>query len=446
MKFFFSPFLLLSTLSLWAAYKAEISLDKVDGFYKCGEKAICTVLVRRDGEPLAKEKLRLTVKKEGKIFLTQHFETDGSPVTISHTLDEPGWLYFGVEIIGNDDKPLKGKGIQIHSSKPTTVAEIGALFDAEKIKTTVTRPVDFEAFWQKKREDLDKVPLAPSLTPLPSGAHNVELYAVEIPCTGSRPATGYLAVPKNASPESCPAVVEFRGWVYGDAHQDLAVAKAKRGVLSFYATWHGFPVGKPAEFYTKNIPDAIKKGELDIHDRDTWVMGDIYLRVMRIMDFIKSRPEWDKKNLAAAGRSLGGAQAAVAAALDKDVTFAVVTVPCFSEFDTRESGRMPSIPHRTAALIRQGDTQAYQAGNYFDLVNLAPLITCEVFVCTGFADEVCPASNVFAFYNALTCKKSMTTNPRTGHNSATQNIKGNQRLEELINSALLTNGRNHGNN
>ena len=181
--------------------------------------------------------------------------------------------YFGVEIIGNDDKPLKGKGIQIHSSKPTTVAEIGALFDAEKIKTTVTRPVDFEAFWQKKREDLDKVPLAPSLTSLPSGAHNVELYAVEIPCTGSRPATRYLAVP-NASRRVAPFVEFAAGFTVSP--QDLAVA-SKRGVLMFYASGMNSPSQTGRILHQKYF-GRHQKGD-SISWTGTWVMGDIYLRV-----------------------------------------------------------------------------------------------------------------------------------------------------------------------
>ena len=49
--------------------------------------------------------------------------------------------------------------------------------------------------------------------------------------------------------------------------------------------------------------------------------------------------------------------------------------------------------------------------------NVARRIKCETFVFTGFTDESCYPSNVFAFYNAIpaTTNKSITTDPRMGH-------------------------------
>ena len=64
----------------------------------------------------------------------------------------------------------------------------------------------------------------------------------------------------------------------------------------------------------------------------------------------------------------------------------------------------------------------------------AKFITCETYVCTGFADELCPPSNVFAMYNNIpaSTQKEMTTNPLTGHYGTTKNVKGNKRIEEYL--------------
>ena len=61
------------------------------------------------------------------------------------------------------------------------------------------------------------------------------------------------------------------------------------------------------------------------------------------------------------------------------------------------------------------------------------MIKCEVYVCTGFTDELCPPSNVFAFYNAIPAEtnKTMCTSPFTGHYGTTANPKAAKRLEEL---------------
>ena len=94
---------------------------------------------------------------------------------------------------------------------------------------------------------------------------------------------------------------------------------------------------------------------------------------------------------------------------------------------------MRSIPFQG----RNGDKatpKAMEAMAYYDCVNFAKYITCETYVCTGFADELCPPSNVFAMYNNIpsTTPKEMTTNPLTGHYGTTKNVKGNKRIEEYL--------------
>ena len=432
---------LMLSVALFGKYSADISLDKADGYYKSGDTAVCTVLLKKDNIPLNGVKARLVLKKEGKVVKQQIFETDGKARQFDVKLDAPGWASFHFEVLGEDGKALSGAGVMKHRAKPTVVTEIGAIFDADKIIHPEKAPEDFEAFWAKRRAELDKVPMNPELTELPCKEKNVKYYAVKINCPGDNPVTGYLAVPLNAKQGACPAVVEYLSWVYGDANGQVAVKRAARGALALYVTWHGLPVGKDKDFYKKNI--RVLGGRKNINNPDKWVMGLIHYRVMRALDYIKSRPEWDKKNLVVVGGSLGGAQTAAAAALDKDVTLALVGVPCFAEFDTRKTGRNPSIPHRSIKSIKDGDLLPLKTGAYFDIVHFAPRTKCEVFVCTGFVDESCPPSNVFAYYNALNCKKTMSTNPATGHFGTTKNIKGNAKLEELIGSITVFNYNVH---
>ena len=90
------------SFALFGKYSADISLDKSDGFYKSGETASCNVLLKKDGTPLNGVKARLIVKKEGKTIRSEIFETDGKAKTFTGSLDAPGWLYFGFEVLGSD--------------------------------------------------------------------------------------------------------------------------------------------------------------------------------------------------------------------------------------------------------------------------------------------------------------------------------------------------------
>ena len=75
-----------------------------------------------------------------------------------------------------------------------------------------------------------------------------------------------------------------------------------------------------------------------------------------------------------------------------------------------------------------------ETGFYYDTVNFGKRMKCETFVCTGFTDEACCPSNVFAFYNAIpaTTKKTMTTNPRTGHYGTTSDPRAGARFNQFV--------------
>ena len=214
---------------------------------------------------------------------------------------------------------------------------------------------------------------------------------------------------------------------------------APRGTLCRPAT--------TAKYYERTAKTWYRPTEGD-DDRDAWFWHDLFYRVMRALDFIKSRPEWNGKDLVVSGGSLGGIQTIAAAALDPQVTLAVVGVPAFCDFQSFKAGRdYGSVCYRSPeGLERLKSNEKIQSMvAYHDAVNFAPMIECDVYVCTGFTDELCSPSNVYAFYNNLTAAHSriMTTNPRTGHYGTTANVKGRKRLEELFRSIQVNQHPNH---
>jgi cephalosporin-C deacetylase len=437
--------LAITAEATFAGYSVDVRLDKVDGFYQVGEEAVCTVTLLNDGKPAVGEKLRCTVKRERDIVRQAEFFCDGKALEIRASMDRPGWLYFGFETIGPDGNPLQGEGIFKHSRKPTIVGEIGAMYDAHKIRALDSRPADFDSYWASCRVKLDQAPLDPKITEVdaPSALRSkVKCYSVEVKCLGRTPVTGYLAVPVDAKPKSLPAYVSYQSRVWQDASRRRAMEMASKGVLTLDVSWHGLPTGAAEEEYIKMSQTWYEEGgKAGDTDRDTWFGHDMYLRVLRALDFIKSRPEWNHKELVVSGGSLGGIQAITAAALDRDVTIAVVSVPTGCEYDGYKQGRDAAGHYRGKLGIArlEADPRRAVALAYHDGVNFAPLIRCDIYVCTGFADESCTPSSVFAFYNALpaTTRKYMSTNPSTGHYGTTKNTAGDERLSDIFRSARL---------
>ena len=410
----------------------QLKMNHPEGYYKAGEEVVVTGQLFKGKDPAVGEKLCIVTKWEGREVGRKEIPCDGKAFRIPYKGDKPGWVYFGFMVKGPDGKIIQKPGAKLLQGKKTHVAEIGAMYDWEKIRTAVEMPADFRQFWKDNRAKLDQVPFNAKLEKLQTKKPGIELYAVTVDAGVDRPVTAYLAYPAGANPKTLAAYVNFLSWSKTDAGRWFAEAGARKGLLTLAASWHGLPVNQPAKFYPREIP-RVFSGTRNIHDRDKWDFHGVYLRVLRALDYIKSRPEWNGKTLVVQGGSLGGAQTAVAAALDPQVTTAIISVPCFCEFSADLAGRKRSIP--VSGYSQEKMTPAIRKTlNYYDVVNLASLIRCEVFFCTGFADELCPPSNVIAAYNNLPegTPKSFTSNPTTGHFGTTVNVKGNQWLEKFF--------------
>ncbi len=425
-------------------YSADLQLNHSDGFYRSGEEVCCRILVLKNNQPLHGEKFRVITKFDGHQIARHDFEANGEPVIVTARPPRPGWLYFGVQMLDQNGKTRKGPEISRRTGKPSIVGEIGAVSDPERITPAGERPADFDDFWAACRDRLNTVPVKAKLSPVPPPAAfsgKVECFAAEIDCLGARPATGYLVLPVGAKPNSLPIHVDFQSGTWRDANLTAACRAAGKGMLAFYNNWRGLPCGYPQKYYRDNDrsyilstdPGCAWAGDTD---RETWIHHDVFYRALRILDYMKTRPEWNGQDLIVQGGSGGGIQAIVAAALDPDVSLAVISVPSFCDFDGFKAGRLSSTycyrsGKRLARLM--GDPRIQRTVSYHDGVHFAPRIKCETYVCTGFTDELCFPSSVYAFYNTIPAetKKFMTTNPRTGHYGETRNTGAEKRLAKF---------------
>ena len=423
-------------------YGGKISLDHKDGFYHTGEMAVCSVTLLKGRKPLKGVMARVTLRWNGMTVETYDFKTTGKPEEFYFAGIEPGWAYFGFEVLDGEGKPLSGPGVYKHHLKPTIVTEIGAMFDPEKIVTSVRDPRDFDEFWAKRRAEVRAfLPLKGEFRELDSKTPGVKLFAVSIPCPRGIVASGYLAYPGNAEPKSLKARLFFQSLTYTDALRPQALIMAKNGLLAFSASWHGFPAGRNLKYYPEVIKPYFQRGFKGLEDRETWVYSDMFFRVMCELEFMKSLPQWNGRDLIVSGGSLGGIQSIFAAAIDPQVTLALIAVPSSCESNAFEAGRTPNGVFRRIPVEELKRHPEYlETGFYYDSVNFAKWIRCETYVCTGFTDEACHPCNVYAFYNAIPAgtEKHMTTNPLTGHYGTTSDASADARLRGLFSTITIS--------
>ena len=436
MKHLFTAAVLLLALCAGAVeYDLQVKTDKSHWAVKAGEKVTFSfqLLSRADkNAPFQVVKGRKVsyelmgdggMKNEKKVFVT----TD-KPFTLTSTLNGPGWLCVNFIVREANGKPTY---IEKGGKKVILDKGIGVLFDPEKIAEGQPEPADFDAFWKKQREILNKIPLNAKETPIPSPERykSYKCWDVQIDCAGGMPVSGYLVIPNNAKPKSLPAVVTLHG-----AGVRSSGLYGMGQVLHFDINAHGLPNGKEKSFYEKVGKTTLKEYRFaGKENKETVYFKGMYLRLMRAFDYVKTRPEWNGKVLVAYGASQGGGQAIAAAALVPEVTLCVAGVPAVGDHagSLAKFPRRPGWPKFYDARKAKPDQKVVDATAYYDNIFFAKRIKCETYLTAGLMDMSCSPAGIYLVYkNLASKKKDLAVFPNGTHGGAPC-TKGSARINEV---------------
>ena len=370
------------TVSLnWATDKEPVS-------YQPGEKMTFSVQLVEDGKPLAGKTLKwLRTGDDGQSAKGEAVSAAAQPAVITSSTDKPGFVRIEVSVFNADGSPLKddkGKALKF---------EGGAGVQPEKLES-FAEPADFDAFWLRQKARLAAVPVKAELKEVPSKKPGFNVYDVKVACPGGRPVSGYLSVPAGAKEKSLGAQVSYHGYGVGGANQE-----SWAGMIVFDINAHGIENGREPEYY-KALQEGELKGYAFKSDEnakpETAYFNGMMLRVLRALEYVKTRPEWNGKVLVASGGSQGGLQAVTAAALDRDVTRCSAFKPWCCDLGGIKLGRLRGWrPDWTEAL------------GYYDTATMGKRITCEFYVTAGLGDYVCPPSGVSALFNNVKGPKTI---------------------------------------
>ena len=324
------------------------------------------------------------------------------PVVVRTSLDRPGFVRIYATLADKSGRTVRK--LNARKQMEPVFFDGGAAVEPEKL-TGTPEPEDFDAFWDKQKVKLAAMPLKFTMDKKSAPDAKVEVYAVTIDCPGPRPVTGYLTIPAGAGDKSLPATVRFDG--YGmRSGRDFAPKGGPGNRIDFHINAHGYELGRDADYY-REFGESIKSNGQGYAfdpkqnpDPETAYFNGMALRVMRALQFVKQLPQWNGKELVAAGGSQGGLQTIWAAGLDPDVTRALPGIPWCCDLGGAKNFQ------RLSAGWRIG----YQKSmDYYDPINFAKRIRCMVEVPrAGLGDYTCPPSGVAVFYNNLKCPKKIT--------------------------------------
>ena len=286
---------------------------------------------------------------------------------------------------------------------------------ADQYGTSAVRPDDFDTFWDTLLAEAASIPLNPTLTHIPMrSTAEVDVYEIGYDSLDGVRIAGWYCVPKESYiPPPYPALLIVPGYI---SEPTLPKSWAKLG----YAAVGVAPRGKlrsNAQF-NPGYPGLLVN---NIIDRNTYSYRGFYIDAARAVDFVLTRPEVDTSRIGVHGSSQGGALTITTAALRSDViTCGAAGAPYLCGFMDAAS-LTDSYPYEEMneylRLHPEREPAMRETLNYFDGINFAPRIKCPILVYVGEADDVCPPETGYAFYNALTCPKTIHAYPRCAHDS-----------------------------
>lgn len=398
-----APSLLAQTEQPSTNYLLTVSAERADAIYRKGRTVTFPVKLLHDAQPVEAAEVTWTITKDGvppktsgTLKLTNGFGT------VTSKLDEPGFLQCRVTYqtpVGANLSAVGGAGV-----------------DPLKIKPSLPVPRDFDIFWATQKQQLATVPVNARLESVKSPNQEVDCFDLQADSVGA-PVSGYFARPKAASPKSLPIILTVHGAGVRSSVLGSAAGWAKQGFLALDINAHGLPNGKPDQFYTDIANGALKSyPAAGRESRDTVYFRGMFLRLVRALDFLTAQPEWDGRTVVVHGSSQGGAQAIVAAGLDRRVTFFAAGVPAMCDHTGVVVGRVNGWPK----LVPNGsdgkpDANVLEVARYYDAMNFATRTKAAGILTVGFIDATCPPTSVYAAYNALKGRKEIFNDPPSVH-------------------------------
>ena len=298
-----------------------------------------------------------------------------------------------------------------------------AIVNLTNINMPVSVPSDFDSFWKAQVDSLYNSSIEIlEMKEKTSDKSGFKLFYVELKCNVYDGETdgivsGYLTYPTEASSNSkIDLRVTFKGYSFSASSPSY-----NKNTATFSVCAHSIDcelANSDSNYLSQQESKNTIFDKTSNSNKETAYFRGMILRDLQAARFMveyfgekgigdgKGKGMWNGTTFTATGGSQGAFQSIAVAALDKNITNLVISIPWMCDVKA-ENGRKKSdfIMDYTAAL------------EYYDTTSFAHLITCKTRISASLGDDIAPISGVIAFYNALTCEKILVCSQNASHSA-----------------------------
>lgn len=381
--------LLLSGLYTAAAQDVRLKLNTQEGIYSLGDT------VRVYGRCLeAADSLDMEIRVNGmdtghsKVLLGEEFSE-----IYSEVCDSSKWVAIIINIPG----------------KPAI--DIGFMVEPETIRPGYKAPRDLQRFWRREIARMRRSPMQVKVDAVPAPekyGDSLKCWHIELSMHEGFPVNAYVAVPGGAAAGSLPIRIRAHGAtgipdVRTQSLLEKACKYASKGMIGVDVNAHGMRDGADEQYY-KDLDEGLlhEYQHRPLKDRESWYFRLMYLRLVRLVDYLVTLPEWDGTNIMVNGHSQGGGQALALGGIDSRITHVYADEPALCDHGAILLGRYGGWPFARRRQTVPASRLAAKILPYYDGAVLISNYKGKLYIRAGLVDYTCPPTTVWAVYNNAT--------------------------------------------
>lgn len=284
------------------------------------------------------------------------------------------------------------------------------------------KPEDFDEFWNKELNELDKLKLDYQMIKKEDLCSNIaDFYDLWFEGVEKGRVHCQLIVPKNINGK-IPIMLMFHGYHTdsGDWVGKVGLAAEGIAVLALDARGQG-GLSEDCSVVQGGILQGLIIRGIEQGPENLYFKR-VFLDCAQMAKIAYTLPFVDPQNVYCQGASQGGALALVAAALEPRISKAIVQYPFLSDFQAQFSGDIDNSAYAELAYYfkfrdpqHNWDSKFFHTLSYIDLRFLVSRIQATVVWGIGLRDTICPPFSQFAVYNHIKTKKIMLAFEEYGH-------------------------------